>query len=653
MNGVYCAENRELLQNILRDEWGFEGFVVTDWFAGFTTEGAAHAGLDLEMPAPPRGYGKFLAEAVKDGRVDEADLDRAVRTLLATFDRLGALDDQPQAPAAIDLPEHRQLARRAAISSMVLLRNEKVNDQPLLPLNTTGLKSVAVIGPNAERTRIMGGGSAEVLPHHRTAIIDVLRERLGAKVSVRHEAGGNIDKTTPTVNPQFVRRPDGTPGFEVVVFDRDASNKTELARVHRPDGRIMLVARNDPGVPTSSYHFAATGIVTVETTGQYIVSLVEVSPCRLLLDGQMVVDGASTIPARGQSFFGMGSVELTAIVDLVAGQPHELVLECDASNKQWAHGAQVGLQFVEQEDPVRRAVELAAECDIALVVVGTTDDWESEGHDRDTLELPGRQVELIRAVAEANKKTIVLVNTGAPVDMSWASDIPALMQIWFGGQEMGHAVVDVLLGEADPGGRLPITIPERIEHTPAFGNFPGEHGQVRYGEGVFIGYRWYESRVLPVRFPFGHGLSYTTFEIGQPDCDDTEINPDQNVQIRIPVTNTGNRQGTEVVQVYVAPRKSSVQRPKKELKSFAKVSLKPGESTVVTIELSPRDFAFWNPGDMYRSVLRPQVTGESATMELDQRGNWQVDPGLYKVLIGTSSVDIAHQVDIAISDVKL
>jgi beta-glucosidase len=510
-----------------------------------------------------------------------------------------------------------------------------------------------VIGPNAERTRIMGGGSAEVLPHHRTAIIDVLRERLGAKVSVRHEAGGNIDKTTPTVNPQFVRRPDGTPGFEVVVFDRDASNKTELARVHRPDGRIMLVARNDPGVPTSSYHFAATGIVTVETTGQYIVSLVEVSPCRLLLDGQMVVDGASTIPARGQSFFGMGSVELTAIVDLVAGQPHELVLECDASNKQWAHGAQVGLQFVEQEDPVRRAVELAAECDIALVVIGTTDDWESEGHDRDTLELPGRQVELIRAVAEANKKTIVLVNTGAPVDMSWASDIPALMQIWFGGQEMGHAVVDVLLGEADPGGRLPTTIPERIEHTPAFGNFPGEHGQVRYGEGVFIGYRWYESRHLPVRFPFGHGLSYTTFEIGQPDCDDTEIAPDQKVQIRIPITNTGNRHGTEVIQVYVAPRKSSVQRPKKELKSFAKVSLKPGESTVVTIELSPRDFAFWNPGDMYRSVLRPQVTGESATMELDQQGNWQVDPGLYEVLIGTSSVDIAHQVDIAISDAKI
>jgi beta-glucosidase len=650
MNSVYCAENRELLQNILRDEWGFEGFVVTDWFAGFTTEGAAHAGLDLEMPAPPRGYGKFLAEAVKEGRVDEADLDRAVRTLLSTFERLGALDDEPQAPMAVDLPEHRQLARRAAVSSMVLLRNEKVNDQPLLPLNTAGLKTVAVIGPNAERTRIMGGGSAEVMPHHRTAIIDVLRERLGAKVAVRHEAGGNIDKTTPTIDPLMVKRPDGTPGFEVVVFDGDASNNTELTRVHRPDGRIMLVARNDAGVPTSSYHFNATGIITVETSGQYVVSLVEVSPCRLMLDGELVVDGASSIPPRGQSFFGMGSVELTAVVDLVAGQQHELVLECDATNKQWAHGAQVGLQFVEQDDPVRRAVELAAECDIALVVVGTTDDWESEGHDRDTLDLPGRQVELIRAVAAANKKTIVLVNTGAPVDMSWANEVPSVMQIWFGGQEMGHAVVDVLLGEADPGGRLPTTIPERIEHTPAYGNFPGEHGQVRYGEGVFIGYRWYEARHLPVRFPFGHGLSYTTFEIGQPDCDDTEISSDQKVTIRVPVTNIGKRVGTEVVQVYVAPRNSSVQRPKKELKNFAKVNLNPGESTVVTIELSPRDFAFWNPGDVYRSVLRPQVTGESANISLSQNGFWQVDPGLYDIHIGSSSAHIAQQVVIAISN---
>ncbi|KGA13033.1 hypothetical protein GM51_20800, partial [freshwater metagenome] len=189
-----------------------------------------------------------------------------------------------------------------------------------------------------------------------------------------------------------------------------------------------------------------------------------------------------------------------------------------------------------------------------------------------------------------------------------------------------------------------------IEHTPAYGNFPGEHGQVRYGEGVFIGYRWYEARHLPVRFPFGHGLSYTTFEIGQPDCDDTEISSDQKVKIRIPVSNTGSRTGTEVVQVYVAPRNSSVHRPNKELKSFGKVGLKPGESTVITIELNPRDFAFWNPGDAYRSVLRPQVTGESANIALDQKGAWQIDQGLYDIHIGTSSVNIAHQFVINISD---
>ena len=658
MNGEYCAESRDLLQGILRDEWGFEGFVVTDWFAGATTEGAAHAGLDLEMPAPPRAYGKFLADAVREGRVDELDLDRAVRTLLSTFDRLGALDDEPQEPTAIDLPEHRDLARRAAVGSMVLLRNENVGTRPLLPLDPSTLKTLAVIGPNAERTRVMGGGSAEVLPHHRTPIIEVLRERLGSRVEVRHEAGGNIDKTTPTVDPHMVRRPDGAPGFEVVVYDgafadRNGSRSdhdAEVARVHRPDGRIMLVARNDPGVPTSSYHFTATGDITVEVTGQYVVSLVEVSPCRLVLDDRVVIDGASTIPPRGQSFFGLGSVELTAVVDLVAGQSHRLVLECDGANKQWAHGAQVGIQYVEQDDPVRRAVDLAAECDVALVVVGTTDDWESEGHDRDTLKLPGRQVELIRSVAQVNKKTIVLVNTGAPVDMSWADEIPSIMQVWFGGQEMGSAVVDVLLGDADPGGRLPTTIPECIEHTPAFGNFPGEFGQVRYGEGLLIGYRWYESRRLPVRFPFGHGLSYSTFEIGEPDCDRTEISTTTSTTLRIPVVNSGPCSGTQVVQVYVSPRKSAVHRPLKELKAFVKVHLQRGQSTTVTVELGPRDFAYWSPGDVYRSDFRPQVTGLASTVESSQAGHWQVDDGLYDVEIGTSSARIDHRLVIAIRD---
>ena len=652
MNGSYCAENRWLLQDVLRDEWGFEGFVVTDWFAGFSTEGAANAGLDLEMPAPPRGYGPVLAQAVREGRVDENDLNRAARTLLSVFDRLGALDDRHVEPHAVDLPEHRALARRAAVESMVLLRNEPISTRrndvsaPLLPLSASGLKSVAVIGPNAERARIMGGGSAEVLPHHRTPIIDVLRDRLGSRVKVRHEAGGNIEKTTPIVDPQVVRTPSGDPGFEVIVYDGAVGSGVELARINRPDGRIMVVGRQDEGVPKSAFHFRATGIVNVETTGRYVVSLVEVSPCRLFVDGDCVVDGATTIPERGHSFFGMGSVEISAVVELTAGEPAELVLECDGEQRQWMHGARVGLQFIEPDDPVRRAVDLAAESDLAIVVVGTNDEWESEGHDRETLALPGRQAELIREVAAANPRTVVLVNTGAPVDMSWADDVPAVMQVWFGGQEMGSAVVDVLFGDADPGGRLPTTIPERLEHTPAWGNFPGEHGQVRYGEGVLIGHRWYESRHLPVRFPFGHGLSYSTFDIAALDLDRDWIsfqsNEDATIVAHVEVRNTGARAGSHVVQLYVAPLQASVQRPVQELKAFRKVHLEAGASTVVSFTLGMRSFAHWDPGDKYRSSLRPQVTGERTVVDDAHPGSWKVDAGLYEIRVAHSSANIAH-----------
>jgi len=456
MNGLYCAENQWLLEDLLRGEWGFEGFVVTDWFAGFTTEGAARAGLDLEMPAPPRAYGKHLGAAVSEGRVDEALLDRAVHKLLSVFDRVGALDDPIAEPTAVDLAEHRAVARRAASGSMVLLRNAPLGRKgPLLPLATKSLRSVAVIGPNAERTRIMGGGSAEVMPHHRTAIIDALRQRLGDKVRVRYEQGCSVDRSTPIIEGESIVAPSGRRGFDLVVTDR--ANDTVLGELHRPDGRILVVARQDKGIPVSGFRFRATSRLTVERDGEYFVSISETSPCRLYLDGELVVDGATTMPPPGHRFFGLIREELGATVSLRAGTAHEIVLECEAVERQWAHGAQIGLQYIERDDPVRRAADLASECDIALVVVGTTDEWESEGHDRTTLQLPGRQDELITEVLRANPRTIVLVNTGAPVDMPWADDVPAILQVWFGGQEMGSAVADVLAGDSDPGGRLPTT----------------------------------------------------------------------------------------------------------------------------------------------------------------------------------------------------
>ena len=639
MNGLYCAENQWLLEDLLRGEWGFEGFVVTDWFAGFTTEGGARAGLDLEMPAPPRAYGKHFGAAVTEGRVDEALLDRAVHKLLSVFDRVGALDDPAAEPSAVDLPEHRAIARRAASGSMVLLRNAPLGRKgPLLPLATKSLRSVAVIGPNAERTRIMGGGSAEVMPHHRTAIIDALRQRLGEKVRVRYEQGCSVDRSTPIIEGESIVAPSGRRGFDLVVTDR--SNDTVLGELHRPDGRILVVARQDKGIPVSGFRFRATSRLTVERDGEYFMSISETSPCRLYLDGELVVDGATQMPPPGHRFFGLIREELGATVSLQAGTSHEIVLECEAVERQWAHGAQIGLQYIERDDPVRRAADLASECDVAVVVVGTTDEWESEGHDRTTLQLPGRQDELITEVLRANPRTIVLVNTGAPVDMPWADDVPAIVQVWFGGQEMGSAVADVLVGDSDPGGRLPTTIPMCIEHTPAFGNFPGEHGQVRYGEGLLIGHRWYETRRLPVRFPFGHGLSYTSFSIGEPDLDRFEMTTRDTLTIRVPVTNTGARVGSHVVQIYVAPLGAQVSRPQQELKSFAKVHLAPGESTEVEIELGPRAFAHWDPGDTYRSYLQPQVTGERTEMNERAPGQWRVEPGLYEIRIASSCVAI-------------
>ena len=413
------------------------------------------------------------------------------------------------------------------------------------------------------------------------------------------------------------------------------------AKPHPEASRAALPPERSfrPPKPPSKTAGRPAATLRVDVSGRHTMSLVEAGPCRLFVDGRLLIDGFD-VPPPGDRFFGLFRRELTADVELVADHPHEIVLECDASNRQWAHGAEIGLRRVETTDSVAEARDLATRCDVAVVVVGTNNDWESEGHDRVTLDLPGRQVELVREVVDANPRTIVLVNSGAPVDMSWVDEVPAVMQIWFGGQEMSGAVVDVLTGDSDPGGRLPTTVPMCIEHTPAFGNFPGEHGQVRYGEGLLIGHRWYDARRLPVRFPFGHGLSYTTFDIGEPIIDRREIAPGQSVSVKVPVTNSGPRTGSHVVQIYVAPTASTVSRPVQELKGFAKVELAPGESRTVEITLPSRAFAYWNPGGRYQSSLQPSPTGERSTVSTDSRGWWHVDAGVYDVRIASSATSI-------------
>jgi len=645
LNGSYCAEHEQLIGVILRGEWGFDGFVVSDWFAVGSTAGSARAGLDLEMPGPPRFYGGHLAAAVGAGEVDEEQVDVIVRRLLTVFDRVGAFDDDPQEqPASVDRPDHRALARRAAAEAMVLLTNDGV-----LPLEPASLSRLALIGPGADRPQIMGGGSANFRPHYRTSPLQALRDRLGPGVEIRHERGCDIDRAAPTVYASQLTAPDGTPGLGVEVFRGTGWEGPAVQRLHLPDSRILFFA-DPPGIRGEPFSLRGAATFVPDETGTHTFTLAQAGRARLRLDGAVLLDGFSDPPPRGADLFGMMSREISATAELVAGTGHDLVIEFSSEGSVFARGVSIGCRRPLSPDLMDRAVQAAADCDVAVVVVGTNADWESEGHDRRDMDLPGAQDELVRRVMAANPATVVVLNTGAPVSMDWAGDAAAVIQAWFGGQEMAGALVDVLLGQVEPGGRLPTTFPVRLEHNPSYGNFPGENGAVRYGEGVLVGYRWYEARGLPVRFAFGHGLSYTSFSIGEPVLSAAELSPGGTVTITVPVTNTGSRPGAEVVQCYVAPTAPALARPPKELKAFAKARLGPGETTTVTLELGPRAFACWDPGNPDLAELEERLAS-FPVMRAPQHGKqpgWRIDPGRYELHVGRSSADIAHVLPIVI-----
>jgi beta-glucosidase len=608
LNGPHCSEHHQLITEILRGEWGFEGFVLTDWLSAGSTAGSSSAGLDLEMPGPGQFYGKLLADAVRAGEVPEAELDEHVTHLLSVFDRTGALDDAPDwASTSIDRPDHRVLAREAATAATVLLRNDSV-----LPFDASRVGTLAVLGPNAERPQMMGGGSANLAPHYEISLLDALRDKLDDRVDVQYERGVDIDRTAPPLYAPFV----------VEYFAGAEPNGAAVAERRFRNGKLLVVDPVPAGVDPAAFSFRATATYVPDETGTHIVSLVQLGGRgRVLLDGVVAVDGVANPPGRGTEFFGFGSAEAEAPVELVAGTPVEVVVEFSAGESFFLRGIKVGHRRPAPPDLLDRAVAVAAAADAVIVMVGTNDDWESEGEDRTSMDLPGRQDELVARAVAANPNSVVVVNTGSPVTMPWAGDAHAVVQGWFGGQEMGNALADVLFGDAEPGGRLPTTFPERLEHNPSFGNFPGELGEVRYGEGLLSGYRWYEARHLPTRFPFGHGLSYSTFALGSP----TVSAVDEAVTVAVPVTNTGERRGTEVVQCYVAPpRPTRLTRPPKELKAFVKVVLEPGERTSVTLALDARAFQYWDPS----------------------RPGWRTDPGTYELHVGRSSADIAHVVSV-------
>ncbi|HJO80287.1 MAG TPA: glycoside hydrolase family 3 C-terminal domain-containing protein [Acidimicrobiales bacterium] len=638
VNGTYACENAEMLTGVLVDEWGFDGVVVSDWFGTRSTATSANAGLHLEMPGQGRFYGPVLVSAVEDGDVDETVLDDSARRLLILMERTGALDDPlDRAEVELDVPEHRDLARRAATEAMVLLSNDG-----LLPLDRSGLGSIAVIGPNAAAAMIMGGGSAALMPQHNTSPLDALEARLSG-INVAYEPGTITERTVRPISSRLL-----DDGFRVEYFDGPDWSGKPLLVEHRSDGRVLRVG-DVPGMSDSGPFTArATATLVPDFSGVHSLVMTQVGRARVLVDGTMLLDGMTDPLGPGEAFFGLGSEEIAAELHLEAGVPVSIVVEYSSEGAFMFRGAQVGLRPPEVGDLMDRAEALAADSDVVVLIVGTNDDWETEGRDRESMDLPGDQPELVRRIVAANPQTVVVVNAGSVVTMEWADDAPAILQTWFGGQEMADALVDVLFGEAEPGGRLATTVPHKLEDTPAFTNYPGENGEVRYGEGVFVGYRWYDARSLEPRFPFGHGLGYGTVEWGDAGVSGeptvAELVGGAEIVVSVNLVNAGDRVTTEVVQCYVSESNPALARPPRELRGFAKVELRPGEASEVEIQLGHRAFAYYDPGDptwVDRSEHLPVAAGGGGSGPGHRpKPGWYADPGDYEICLGASSRDI-------------
>ena len=627
VNGHFAAQHRGLLTDILRTEWGFDGFVVSDWFGVHEAVSAANAGLNIEMPAPVLVYGQKLEDAVGSGEVTEAQVDLLVRDILVLVNRVRA--DERDADAdeqTVDDPEERALTRRAAIGGTVLLRNEPVaalDGHPVLPLDASTISSVAVLGPNATIDRSMGGGSSSLVPLGHRTLLDALTDRLTSRpdTTVTFEQGVRIDRLTPIVHGNQLVQPNGERGLRVEFINgRDWAGDTVVEQP-MTTSMIRFFGSTPDGVDPRGFSTRISGSFVPDTDGPHLVGVVSTGPFTLAANGASVLDDAEMELPRSEEFFGYGSVETTAEIQCTAGVAVDLDIKWATAEGNGFAALRVGIRSPEPADLMDRAVAAAAAADVAVVMVGTNDEWETEGFDRTTMDLPGRQDELVRRVVAANPRTAVIVNAGSPVTMDWAdasdpASASAILTPFFAGQEQAEALVDILLGDADPGGRLPITFPARLADHPAFLHHRPDHdsagnGTQRYAEGLFVGYRYYDAAEVAPRFAFGHGLSYGSADWGDATIDQQ----DRDLSIEVPVTNTGERDATVVVQAYVGAVDPACTRPSKELKVWAKTTVPVGSTVPVGLELDETAFRRW----------------DTAT------DDWLVEPGDYDIVIAESA----------------
>ncbi|MFI8874647.1 beta-glucosidase [Streptomyces sp. NPDC055243] len=599
VNGSTMTEHRYLVNEVLRGEWGFDGCNVSDWMAARSTTGAVEGGLDVAMPGPRTVYGEALAEAVRAGRVKEPAVDEAVRNVLRLAARVGILDGAE--PVVTDVPaeiDGESLAREIARRAFVLVRNE--NDA--LPLRPTA--SVALIGAAARDARVLGGGSATVFPARVTSPLDGLRAALGDDALTYAVGADPSDELAPADK-----------GFELRAICRDADGDV-LGEGNLPSGQVQWIGDDLPeGVSHETMaSIEVVGTFTPRASGEHSFGTRGLGAFTLCVGGEVVFEGSEVMGPESDPFEAFfGSPVERAKVRLTAGEPVEVSLLHPLDKEYEAPLPGVVFSFVHLEprrDPdelIAEAVEAARGADTAVVVVATTERVESEGFDRQDLRLPGRQDELVRAVAEANPRTVVVVNSGSPVELPWREDVAAVLLGWFPGQEGGAALADVLLGAREPGGRLPTTW-GALADAPVTRVTPSD-GELAYTEGVFIGYRAWEKAGATPAYAFGHGLGYTDWTYESLVVEGTTAT--------VRVRNSGPRAGREVVQVYLAPTANDGDRPARWLAGFSGAEAAPGESVEVRIELPRRAFGIWD----------------------DSANSWSHQGGSYEIQVGRSIAD--------------
>ncbi|WP_144765973.1 glycoside hydrolase family 3 C-terminal domain-containing protein [Curtobacterium sp. 9128] len=613
INGVTASEN-DLLETPLNSEWGFDGIVVSDW-TGVRSVDAAKASQDVAMPGPNPWWseGPLLA-AVRDGSVPESAIDRKVRRILTLAARVGALEGfEPVAASPVHVEDGVAFVREAEAEGTVLVRNTGV-----LPLDPAAVARVAVIGHNADQARTQGGGSATVVPSQVVSPLDGIRAAFPS-ATVEHTIGAVVQEGIAEFPLSTITNPaTGEPGARVA-FVEDGSE------LYVEDRRATALFWFGGDAPTrTADRLDITTTYTAPTTGTIRIGIGAAGRSRMWIDGELLLD--EEVPYEGDQ---LGAAFLnpparSVPVSVTAGQQLAVRIEYDIVQDE-ALGGVLAYQFGTEpsdEDPsvlIADAVAAATRADVAVVVVGTNSKVESEGYDRTSLALPGHQDELVAAVAAANPNTVVVVNAGSPVEMPWRNDVAAVLLTWFGGQEYGNALADVLTGAREPGGRLPTTWPVAMADVPVLDVTPVD-GAVRYDEGVHIGYRaWLRAGTEPA-YAFGHGLGYTTWTIDGLAATPTVREGDAAI-VTATVANTGARAGKHVVQVYASRSDSAVDRPVRWLVGFAPVRLGAGESTEVAIEVPARAFAHWD-------------------------GAWAYEPGTFTLHVGSSVTELAEAVDV-------